>query len=149
MEEIKVMEKIERRGRPAEAPAVVLEKFERTFHEFANEKYQKDGRKTTFYYDMNKTANGPYKTEVTYPKNYKHEMFKVEKGKAYNKQPVVMVFKTSNRSNAQTKMKIFANENIDYIMSADKLVGVPENAIILECGVGESFIQTWQSKYSL
>jgi hypothetical protein len=39
--EIKVMEKIERRGRPAEAPAVVLEKFERTFHEFANE--QSDG----------------------------------------------------------------------------------------------------------
>ena len=27
------MEKTERRGRPAEAPAVVLEKFERTFYE--------------------------------------------------------------------------------------------------------------------
>jgi hypothetical protein len=46
-------------------------------------------------------------------------------------------------------MKVFANENIDYIMTADKLVGVPETAIILECGVGESFIESYKSKYSL
>ena len=46
-------------------------------------------------------------------------------------------------------MKIFANENIDYIMSADKLVGVPETAIILELAVGEKFIDSFKSKYSL
>ena len=145
--EIKVMEKTERRGRPAEAPTVVLEKWTREFYEVPTK--PELGWKMTWHYDVNKNANGPFKTEMTYPKGYKHEKVKAEKGKAYNGQPVVMVFKTSNRSNAQTKMKIFANENIDYIMSADKLVGVPENAIILECGVGESFIQTWQSKYSL
>jgi hypothetical protein len=105
--------------------------------------------KTVFHYDVNKNANGPYKTEISYPKEYKHEKFKAEKGKAYNKQPVILVFKTSNRSNAQTKIKVFANENIDYILSADKLVGVPETAVILECGVGESFIDSWKSKYSL
>jgi hypothetical protein len=140
-------EKTERRGRPAEQPFVPQEKWTREFYEVPSK--PELGTKTTFYYDINKNTNGPYKTEITYPKNYKHEPFKVEKGKAYNQQPVVLVFKTSNRSNAQTKIKVFANENIDYIMSANKLVGVPETAIILECGVGESFIETWKSKYSL
>jgi hypothetical protein len=140
-------EKTERRGRPAEQPFVQSEKWTREFYEVPSK--PELGMKTVFYYDVNKNANGPYKTEITYPKDYKHEKFKAEKGKAYNKQPVVLVFKTSNRSNAQTKIKVFANENIDYILSADKLVGVPETAVILECGVGESFIETWKSKYSL
>lgn len=140
-------EKTERRGRPAEQPFVQPEKWTREFYEVPTK--PELGYKMTYYYDVNKSATGPYKTEIVYPKGYKHDKFTVEKGKAYNKQPVVLVFKTSNRSNAQTKMKIFANENIDYIMSADKLVGVPETAIILECGVGESFIESWKSKYSL
>jgi len=140
-------EKTERRGRPAEQPFVQSEKWIREFYEVPSK--PELGTKTVFYYDVNKNANGPYKTEITYPKDYKHEKFKAEKGKAYNNQPVVLVFKTSNRSNAQTKMKVFANENIDYILSTDKLVGVPETAVILECGVGESFIDAWKSKYSL
>jgi len=143
------MEKTERRSRPAESPAVVLEKFERRFHGFANEQYQKDGRKTTFYYDMSKSANGPYKTEVTYPKGYKHEKVKADKGKAYNGQPVVMVFKSSERSNAKFKIKVWSNENIDYIISAPTLPGVPDSAIILEVGVGEGFINSFKSKYNL
>ena len=147
--EIKVIEKTERRGRPTEVPAVVLEKFERTFYEFANEQYQKDGRKTTWFYDKSKNSNGPYKVEVTYPKGYKHEKFKAEKGKAYNGQPVVMVFKTSERSNAKTKMKVWNNENIDYIISAPTLPGVPDNAIILELAVGEGFINLFHQKYLL
>jgi len=142
-----MIEKTERRGRPTEQPFEKPEKWIREFYEVPTK--PELGYKMTYYYDINKSVNGPYKTEIVYPKGYKHDKFKVEKGKAYNKQPVVLVFKTSNRSNAQTKMKVFANENIDYIMSADKLVGVPETAIILECGVGESFIEAWKSKYSL
>ena len=46
-------------------------------------------------------------------------------------------------------MKVFNNENIDYILSAPKLVGVPSNAIILECGVGRSFVEKWKDKYNL
>ena len=145
--EIKVIEKTERRGRPAEAPAVVLEKFERTFYEVPTK--PELGWKMTWHYDVNKNANGPYKTEMTYPKGYKHEKVKADKGKAYNRQPVVMVFKTSERSNAKTKMKVWNNENIDYIISAKSLPGVPDNAIILECGVGESYIDSFKSKYSL
>jgi hypothetical protein len=60
-----------------------------------------------------------------------------------------MVFKTSERSNAKTKMKVWNNENIDYIISAPTLPGIPDNAIILECGVGESFIDLWKQKYKL
>lgn len=147
--EVKVIEKTERRGRPAEVPAVVLEKFERNFYQYANEQYQKEGTKTTWSYDMNKNPNGPYKVERTYPKGYKFDKVKPEKKRPYNGQPVVLVFKTSNRSNAKTKMKVWNNENIDYIMTAPELPGVPEDAIILEIAVGESFIDIFKSKYSL
>lgn len=140
-------EKTERRGRPVEQPVVQLEKFTREYYEVPTK--PELGYKSVWYYDLNKNSNGPYKTEITYPKNHKHEKVKAEKGKAYHQQPVVLVFKTSNRSNAQTKMKVFANENIDYIISAPKLVGVPDTAIILECGIGESFIESWKSKYNL
>jgi hypothetical protein len=140
-------EKTERRGRPAEQPFVQPEKWTREFYEVPTK--PELGYKMTYYYDVNKNANGPYKTEIVYPKSYKHDPVKVEKGKAYNKQPVVMVFKTSNRSNAKTKMKIWNNENIDYIISAKSLPGIPDTAEILELGVGESFIESYKLKYSL
>ena len=138
---------MEHRGRPKETPQEVKEKWEVVSYEVPSK--PELGWKSTWYYDNSKTTNGPYKTEVIYPKGFKPEKFKPEKGKAYNKMPVVMVFKTSNRSNAKTKMKIWANENIDYILTASKLVGVPEGAIILELGVGKSFIGKWQSKHNL
>ena len=50
---------------------------------------------------------------------------------------------------AKTKIKIWNNENVDYISSAKKLPGVPGNAIILEVGVGSSFIKQYQEKYNL
>ena len=140
-------EKTERRGRPAETPYVQPEKWTREYYEVPTK--PELGWKMTWFYDINKSATGPYKTEITYPKGYKHDPVKVEKGKAYNKQPVVMVFKTSNRSNAKTKMKVWNNENIDYIISAKALPGVPDTAVILEIAVGESFIDTFKLKYSL
>ena len=86
---------------------------------------------------------------MTYPKGHKHEKVKAEKGKAYNNQPVVMVFKTSERSNAKFKMKVWNNENIDYIITAPTLPGVPDSAIILELAVGEGFINLFNQKYFL
>ena len=142
-----MIEKTERRGRPVEQVFVQPEKFTREYYEVPTK--PELGTKTVLYYDTTKNPLNPYKSEITYPKGYKHNNLKAEKHKSYNKQPVVLVFKTSNRSNAQTKMKIFANENIDYIMSADKLVGVPETAIILELAVGGKFIDSFKSKYSL
>ena len=137
----------ENRGRPSETPAVVLEKFERTFYEYPSK--PELGYKAVWHYDSAKTKNGPYKTEHTPAKGEKQPKIQLEKGKAYSKQPVVMIFKTSERSNAKTKIKVFANENIDYIISTPKLVGIPENAVILELGVGESFINLYSKKYNL
>ena len=138
---------MEHRGRPKDTPQEVKEKWEVVSYEVPSK--PELGWKSTWYYDNSKSTSGPYKTEVIYPKGFKPEKSKPEKGKAYNKQPVVMVFKTSNRSNAKTKMKIWANENIDYISTASKLVGVPEGAIILELGVGKGFIGKWRSKHNL
>ena len=69
--------------------------------------------------------------------------------KPYGKIPVAMVFKTSNRSNAKTKIKVWRNTNIDYINSTPKLPGVPSTAIILECGIGESCINSYKLLYNL
>ena len=60
-----------------------------------------------------------------------------------------MVFKTSNNSNARVKIKIWANENIDYIISQSQLVGVPDKSVILELGVGQSLIDIWKLNYNL
>ena len=138
---------MEHRGRPKETPQEIKEKWTRIFHEYPSK--PELGTTTTWYYDNSITRNGPFKTEVKYPKGFKHESLKPEKGKAYNKQPVVMVFKTSNRSNAKVKMKIWKNENIDYILTAKKLPGVPDKAEILELSVGAGFIEKYQSKYNL
>lgn len=59
----------------------------------------------------------------------------------YPKIPVVVTFKTSNRSNAKTKKKVFNNRSIDDILDPDtKLPGIPNNAIIEHIGVGSNFI---------
>ena len=66
--------------------------------------------------------------------------------------PTVLVFKTSNRSNAKTKMKIYKTRNVDEIIDAleeGKLPGVPKKAKILELALGTSFIEKYKKKYVL
>jgi len=108
-----------------------------------------DGSRSIIKFDRSKSSNGPYSFENIPPKGFRQLKVKPDKGKAYGKQPVVLVFKTSNRSNAKTKIKVFKNENIDYILSADKLVGVPSKAEIVDIGVGKSFIERYKQKYNL
>ena len=127
------------RGRPAEAPAIVKEKYTLEYYDVPTK--PELGWKSVWHFDRSKTTFGAWKVEHTPPKGWKAPKIKVEKGKAYNKQPVVMVFKTSNRSNAKTKMKVWKNENIDYILTAPKLPGIPDKAEILELSVGVSFIE--------
>ena len=56
--------------------------------------------------------------------------------------PVVVKFKTSNRSNAKTKIKVINNKNVDEVLDVNtKIPGIPENAVILEVGLGKSFIE--------
>ena len=135
------------RGRPAEAPAIVKEKYTLEYYDVPSK--PELGWKSVWYFDRSKTTFGPWKVEHTPPKGWKAPKIKAEKGKAYAKQPVVIVFKTSNRSNAKVKMKVWKNENIDYIITTPKLPGVPDKAEILELGVGASFIKKYQSKYNL
>ena len=55
--------------------------------------------------------------------------------------PTVLVFKTSNRSNAKTKMKVYKTKNVDEVIDGlerDKLPGVPSKAEILHLSIGES-----------
>ena len=63
--------------------------------------------------------------------------------------PIGVVFKSSNRANAKTKMKVFkGNWTIDRVLS-EKLPGVPEKAEILAIGVGERIIEGYRVKYKL
>jgi hypothetical protein len=66
----------------------------------------------------------------------------------YIKQPIVVVFKSSNRSNATTKMKVVRNKNIDQV-NEEKIAGIPDKAVVIELGVGEYFIDQWKRKYNL
>jgi deoxyadenosine/deoxycytidine kinase len=64
--------------------------------------------------------------------------------------PAVIVFKTSERSNAKIKMKIYNNKCLDEILDMDiDLPGVPENAIILDVGAGEYMVKRLKERYSL
>jgi len=66
----------------------------------------------------------------------------------YHKANVTIVFKTSNRSNARTKMKTFRNKSIDDILEK-KLPGIPDTAVIVEIGLGAEFEEKWKIKYKL
>jgi hypothetical protein len=106
------------------------------------------GSKSVWHFDRNKNDKGCYKVEHTPAKGETHPKVKVNKTQSYGF-PVGMVFKTSKNANAKTKIKVWNNTNIDYIITQEKLPGVPEKAVILELGVGEELIKTWKSKYSL
>tara|TARA_R110000851_G_scaffold13015_3_gene44724 strand:+ start:132 stop:341 length:210 start_codon:yes stop_codon:yes gene_type:complete len=66
-----------------------------------------------------------------------------------HKDLVSIVFKTSNRSNAKTKIKTFRNKCIDDVLKQKKIVGIPENSIILEIGMGKYLQEKYKKKYKL
>jgi hypothetical protein len=67
----------------------------------------------------------------------------------YHKDTITIVFKTSNRSNARIKMKSFRNKSIDDIVDAKRIVGIPDNAVILEIGMGKQLEEQYRKKYKL
>ena len=93
------------RGRPKEQEAIPWQKYTQEFLEVPSK--PELGHRSVWHYDRSKFANGPWKAEHWEEKGFRQPKFKPEKGKAYGKQPVVLVFKTSNRSNAKTKIKVF------------------------------------------
>lgn len=105
-----------------------------------------DTEDAIYKYDVNKNPNGCYSVESKFKAGEKVKPDIDQR--MYGKNPVVMIFKTSNRSNAKTKIKVF-RKNIDYIISTKKLPGVPEKAEILELAVGRSYINRYKEKYNL
>jgi ribosomal protein L39E len=138
------------RGRPQQSENIRITKYEQTIHEFTNPEFKETGWKSVWYFDDKKSICGAYKVDHYFPKGKKTPKLKIEKRKPYNKNvPVVLIFRTSNRLNAKVKMKVFRNENIDYVLTAPKLVGVPDKSVILDCGVGDQFIEQYKLKYKL
>ena len=45
-------------------------------------------------------------------------------------------------------MKVFKTKHVDDILTK-KMHGIPESAIILDVGVGKSFIETYKKKHKL
>jgi hypothetical protein len=66
----------------------------------------------------------------------------------YYKGDVTIVYKTSARANAKTKIKTFRNRTIDDVLERT-LPGVPDSAVILEMGIGSGFSDQWKRKYKL
>ena len=66
--------------------------------------------------------------------------------------PTILVFKTSNRLNAKTKMKVYKTRNVDEIIDSlevGSLPGVPKKAEVLELALGNSFIKKYKQQYNL
>jgi len=135
------------RGRPTESEAVVRTKYVQTCYEYPSK--PELGYKSVHYFDLDKFPNGAYRVDHYPAKDEKHPKVVVNKNQTYGGMAVGMVFKTSKNTNAKTKLKVWNNTNIDYIITQDKLPGVPDKAVILELGVGKALIDSWKLKYSL
>ena len=130
----------ENRGRPSENNEIMTVRTE----EFIDSA----GSKSIWKYDSNKFSNGSYSVETIPAKHQTSRRVYDLNQRSYGSAPVVMVFKSSDRVNAKTKIKIF-NKNVDYINHAKTLPGVPDTSIILEMGVGEVFIELYKKQYNL
>jgi hypothetical protein len=138
------MGKLERRGRPKTS---LMENVRVDVWSLSSQ--EDSGEITNIKFNRKISPNGPYSIETILPKGTRSTKVKAEKNKPYGKLPVVLVFKTSNRSNAKTKIKVWNNENIDYILTAKSLPGVPAKAEWLDLGVGESLIEKYKLKYKI
>ena len=126
----------ENRGRPSEKPSIALDKW------------TQETEDQVWHFDRNKFPYGCYKVENKYKAGEKQAKPKIDQRLYHKDMPTIVFFSTSNRSNAKIKMKII-NKNIDYVLSAKKIPGIPEIAEWLEVGTGKSFIGKYKQKYNL
>jgi hypothetical protein len=72
------------------------------------------------------------------------------RGTSYPKVPIVIAFATSNRSNAQYKVKVVRNRNIDELIDCNYIIpGISAKCIIKEVGIGKIFIERYRKKYNI
>ena len=81
----------ENRGRPKENNKPLEGKYKRVYH-------SEDGTKMTWYYDTNRTTNGPVKVDISYPKDYDFRTFE-EKLRDENKKVPLTKRKYLNPAN--------------------------------------------------
>lgn len=81
----------ENRGRPKENNKPQEGKYKRVYH-------SEDGTKMTWYYDTNRTTNGPVKVDISYPKGYDFRTFE-EKLRDENKKVPLTKRKYLNPAN--------------------------------------------------
>ena len=67
---------------------------------------------------------------------------------AQNQAPVVVVWKASKHGRSKPKMKVFKTKHVDDVLTK-KMHGIPESAIILDVGVGKSFIERIRKNINL
>ena len=134
------------RGRPKEQEAIPWQEYTQEMLEVPSK--PELGSRSVWHYDRSKSTNGPYKTEHWEAKGFKQAKPQIDQRTYSKDMSTVIVFKTSNRSNAKTKMKVI-NKNIDYVLSAKKIPGIPDIAEWLEIGVGNSAIDKYKQKYNL
>ena len=125
----------ENRGRPSEQVIKL-------------DKWTLDTDDSIWHYDNSKSTNGCWKIEQKFTKGEHSPKPKIDQRLYHKNCPTVVVFKTSNRSNAKTKIKII-NKNVDYVLSSKKIPGIPQISEWLEIGVGKSFINKFKQKYNL
>ena len=101
----------------------------------------------TWYFDRLKSPNGCYKVINKFEPGRSAKP-KIDQRMYHKNMPTVVVFKTSKRSNAKTKIKVI-NKNIDYVLGAKKIPGIPDIAEWLEVGIGTSFVNKYKQKYNL
>ena len=69
---------------------------------------------------------------------------------SYPKVPIVIAFATSNRSNAQTKVKVVRNRTIDDLIDCNYIIpGIQAKAVIKDVGIGNIFIERYKKKYDI
>lgn len=67
---------------------------------------------------------------------------------SYPKLPIGIAFATSNRSNAQYKVKVIKNRNIDELIDLNYIIpGIPAKAVIKEVVMGQSLCDKLIEKY--
>lgn len=66
-----------------------------------------------------------------------------------NNTPVVVVWKASKHGRSKPKIKVFKTKHVDDIIGGKKIHGIPEDAILLDVGVGSSFVERYKKKHKL
>jgi hypothetical protein len=105
------------------------------------------GEKVNYKFDRNRHPSGTVRVDIEHIDS-KSEKPEIRKNQKYLDSPVVVAFKTSKRANAITKIKVFANKNLDDVLTNPQ-PGIPEKAVWLDVGVGTQFEQMYKIKYKL